>query len=758
MQVANALNNTIRILFNPKIERFRLFDFLVVKSTNDRYLAQIIEIYEDKFDSSQNVAKIKLFYKIAQNNEVMPYDNFTPSKECEILKVRSDEIENFINNDKETFVFATDAKNSMGLNIQYDFFNNNAIVLADKIENANAVSLNIAKKLSSKKHAIILDFTGIIEFEDAKKIKACKNFKMPLNYSTMDSVFDRCLKDASLEFQAIGMEILNAIKQFAKKQESAFIPFNSFANVIIEQYKATPYPELKLMLARMKKCQMGDIFAKNKKDYETFSKTIEKNPITIVDLSGLDNSWQKAYVDYIVSELEQEVYLITRINDESFGIETINTIYNKKPNIKFIPSVSYNYFKLPSIIQYCKNYILMPSLNQRNDFLDANFALANIISEGCIIFGQNTDNFLYLARDYELDLQEKRKNYRKIALNLVNSDEDEPVAPQEDKASDSRKLMEELSNFEQQSIKEHENQEQLEQVQEASHDEFQDIVQKPKADSIPREVETIKNIQEIKLSNEPSDDFEAESEDPAAFESRNAYREASDEEYNKNNGIIQQIFDNDDAQEPDEEQAPVADSEIIPAEVQEVPEVTEEKDAEEKDEKEIDITDEELDFFQIAENSTELEKEENVLIGDVEYKVKSDNFENNIKEEKKEEENKDSDLDLSEVASSTVENNFEEIINTKADINKPTFEIDENTTIQVDLNTEKENLPIFKEEESANTDQHFEEGNVVVHKKYGKGTIVKTIQYDQRQLLQIDFVDSGKKLLDPKIAEIQLEQ
>ena len=51
MQVANALNNSIRILFNPKVEAFKLFDFLMVKSDQDRYLAQIIEIYDDKFDS-----------------------------------------------------------------------------------------------------------------------------------------------------------------------------------------------------------------------------------------------------------------------------------------------------------------------------------------------------------------------------------------------------------------------------------------------------------------------------------------------------------------------------------------------------------------------------------------------------------------------------------------------------------------------------------------------------------------------------------
>ena len=209
MQVANALNNNIRILFNPNVEAFKLFDFLMVKSATDRYLAQVIEIYDDKFDASQNVAKLKLFYKITHNNEVMPYDNFTPNKECEIIKLKQEEIEDFINQDKDTFIFATNVKSQTGLKLQYDFFNNNAVVLSDKIENSNVISLNLAKKLSSVKNSIIVDSTGIVDFEEAVKIKATRDFRLPLNDITIDYVFDKCLSDASLEFQATCGAIIN---------------------------------------------------------------------------------------------------------------------------------------------------------------------------------------------------------------------------------------------------------------------------------------------------------------------------------------------------------------------------------------------------------------------------------------------------------------------------------------------------------------------------------------------------------------------
>ena len=767
MQIANTLNNTIRILFNPKVESFRLFDFLVVKSLDDRYLAQIIEIYEDKFDSSQNVAKLKLFYKITPNNEVIPYDNFNPGKECEISKVKPEEVEKFINGDKETFIFATNTKNSQGLNLQYDFFNKNAIVLADKIENANAVSLNLAKKLSAKRHCVVIDFTGVVEFEEAKKIAACKNFKLPLNFNTIDLVFDRCLSDASLEFQAAGCEIQNAIKNYAKKQEDGFISFSAFLHVLIEQYKATPYPELQLMLARMRKYQMSDIFAKSRKDYLNLSETVQKNEITIIDLSGLGFVWQKAYMEYIASELQDEIYLIARINDETFDTDLINKIYNKKPNIKFVPNASYNYAKLPSIIQYCKNYILLPSLYQRNDFLDANFALSNLVSQECIIFGENTDGFLYIARDYELEIQEKRKNYRKIALSMIENEEGAEKPQEKDKISDSQKLIEELSNLEESSIKEYElENDETEETQEVvSKDEFNELNQEEKPEEVQDtacEIETIKKIQEVKLSNEPV---------KYENEVQNEQTEVKQDNAETENAQIQ-------------------------------PETVKRDTTPIRTPEEIDISDEELDFFELAENSAAFENQKNVVVGDVEYKVQSDNFdsEEETRQEKPEEEPKseevkpeevesegvnledliqeevkepektedvslesNEEIDLSEFADNAIENNFEEVINSKQDTEKQVFEIDENTKVQIDLETENNDLPIFKEEEKQEEDNEkpkYAVGDKVIHKKYGRGEIIKIIPHGNNQLLQIEFEDSntGKKLLDPKIAQIQLEQ
>ncbi|MBR3605176.1 MAG: hypothetical protein IKL52_04020, partial [Candidatus Gastranaerophilales bacterium] len=581
-----------------------MFDFLMVKSDNSKYIAQIIEIYDDKFDASQNVAKIKLFYQINQNNEVMPYDNFTPNKECEIIKVKQEEIENFINQDKETFIFGTNTKSSTALNLQYDFFENNAVVLADKVENANCVTFNLAKNLSTKKNVVIIDQTGVLEYDEAKKIKAGKNFRMPLNYSTIDYVFNKCLADASLEFQAIGGEIISEIKRFAKKQENEFIPFNHLTRVLIQQYKATPYPELKLLLVRLKKYQMDEVFAKTKADKENLFKAIEKNPITILDLSSIEPFWQKAYLEYIISDVEKEIFLLARINDEHFDSDLINKIYSKKKNIKFVPNVSYNYKRLPSVMQHCKNYILMPSLFQRADFLDANFALSNLISQGCVVFGESTDNFLYLACDYELDVQAKRKNYKKIALTLVEQEQDaEQKLGQkgdyfENKAkeelSDDARLMQELSDLnasQKQGIIEEDYTETNE-----TEEEFVDLEEKEE------DFDEIENP--LSQPNSQADEKTSEGQD-LIFKSEEK-QEVEDETSVRIDEVENDLVFKEEVAETQPEPTVVPVKKEI--EKEEIDEIFKEEIVEEE---QIDISDEELDFFQMAQESEdEYEDEE----------------------------------------------------------------------------------------------------------------------------------------------------
>ena len=119
-------------------------------------------------------------------------------------------------------------------------------------------------------------------------------------------------------------------------------------------------------------------------------------------------------------------------------------------------------------------------------------------------------------------------------------------------------------------------------------------------------------------------------------------------------------------------------------------------------------------------------------------------------------------INLSEIADNSIDSSFNEIINTKNEGDTSGIIVDENVKIDSNLlesSEDKDNLPIFKEElpEDDSRDS-FKKGDKIRHKKYGVGTIVKAIQYEQRQFVQVEFESAGKVLLDPKVADIKLEQ
>lgn len=49
----------------------------------------------------------------------------------------------------------------------------------------------------------------------------------------------------------------------------------------------------------------------------------------------------------------------------------------------------------------------------------------------------------------------------------------------------------------------------------------------------------------------------------------------------------------------------------------------------------------------------------------------------------------------------------------------------------------------------------IEQGDLVVHAKYGTGTVEKMIKYGTKTLFSINFDNVGRRLLDPTLTEIK---
>ena len=172
--------------------------------------------------------------------------------------------------------------------------------------------------------------------------------------------------------------------------------------------------------------------------------------------------------------------------------------------------------------------------------------------------------------------------------------------------------------------------------------------------------------------------------------------------------------------------------------------------------KEIDIAMQTSDTAKMQEESEE---------------IQPSSFQNILSEEEynaREEMQDDETLSLEDLATQSVENAFNEVVDAQNDKSESLQKdlsgklvVDEN--IVIDLEKIKEHvdtqgtseLPIFKNTSAKKEPKNFKTGDIIEHDKYGTGEVVKVINYANRSLLQINFKEVGKRLLDPDIANIR---
>ncbi len=420
MRVIQTRNDTIRLIFNPKTDGLCLSDFLIVRDGKDNFLAQIIEIYDDKFNQEENVANIKLIYRILPDYQVVPYDNFTPSRECEIAKIKSEEIEKCLNMDKITVPFGISTKNNRTVDVSLDFFNNNPVVFADKLDEVNLAFENIAQKLKTHKKVIAIDYTGNLNIKNAKRIIARSDFKLPLDYYSLDYIWEKALREASPEASSELEDMFIELKKFVDSTEDKYIPFPRFIKVIEQQYKATPAPELHLLLTRLKRYLNEGLFSRSKKEFQAVSKAMQKENAIIIDFSGLKFEWHKEFLEFVVRQIrDYDAYLLLRLNENNSNPELINDLYLKNPKLNIISSISYGFAKMPQVMEFAKNYILYKTLNPRRDFGFANFQIAALNSASFLIFGEDTMDFMFTLKNYIYDETDNKKiEDKKIYIDL----------------------------------------------------------------------------------------------------------------------------------------------------------------------------------------------------------------------------------------------------------------------------------------------------------------------------------------------------
>ena len=120
------------------------------------------------------------------------------------------------------------------------------LVCCENSSDNDLLTKNLQAQLAySGKKVLVIDLAGNADFS-SNKLTAGEDFKLPLNYDTMNFIYNG-LDDAKAETKAFIQNIFLEVQDYVKTLPAKFIPFESFKTVVDEQYQETKLVELVLL-------------------------------------------------------------------------------------------------------------------------------------------------------------------------------------------------------------------------------------------------------------------------------------------------------------------------------------------------------------------------------------------------------------------------------------------------------------------------------------------------------------------------------
>lgn len=656
MQIVEVKNNLVRISYNTEEESLILSGFVAIRDVLQAYIGQIIHLESNQ---KGNFAIIKLFFNFNNDGVITGYNGSAPDVKSALDIVHPLEL-------LELFPIQTPivlgelAQQNVQLTLDKNIFEKKLLVCSEKAQNNEMFVKNIARQLQKfGKKILIIDTEGTCT--ENNKIIAGENFRLPLNYETINFIYEKGLEDAQAETKAMIQEIFLEVQDYVKTLPEQFIPFESFKNVVDSQYEELELVELVLLKNKLLKYYEEGIFAQSREEFDTFALTLAQSQITIFDLSQIDETVQREMISYaysLLSQLNEEVYVIANITNQNSDKKLLKQIFNTKNAYSTI-ICSYSYKYLKELKQISKDLILFAPIQQQDDFASYNTFLNKLNTKEFIVYGQSTHHLPLIVK-----LEETKEQ-------VV-----EPEQPQNLAQKDAQ---EELS------------------IDEQIKRDVDTIYTAPKTSEVIYDTE----IQEIFEENNFTTDLQNIDEDEL---------ELSQE-------LTQDMSENFDTQD---------DMEKIESNTEEY----------------ADYTEEDLDFLDnigIAEENPEIE----------EFSAESEE----INEAEEIEEIKSGEQETEEAS-------LEEFEETTAPSQSFAAHLEVPEPPEVDILPASMSatpiVPVYSAEiEPQVQSDELEQGDIVTHAKYGKGTVEKLIKYGSKTLCSINFDNVGRRLLDPALAEIK---
>ena len=763
MQVLEIKNNLVKIAYDVN-DNLALSSFVIIEDTNTPYVAQVVNVKADKLT---NFAIVKLLFTFNEEGILKNYNGTIPSLKSTVSILPSKELLDIIPIENN-LIMGELAQQNVTLNVDKTILDNNLLVCSDNVENTNILLKNITKQIDEK--IVIFDTDGLFDAEN--KITFGKDFKLPLNYDTINFIYENELDDVDATSRAVIQDIFIEVQEYTKNLPEGYLPFETFINVVDQQYKETQIPQLVLLKNKLIKYRDLNAFAETLKDVLSLSIAIDKSKVTIIDISEMAPVLQKEIMSYtygVMKGINETIYSFVKVDNANSSKRLLKTFLSRD-GIYTTIICSHEYKYLPELKSAAQNLILFTPQTLQHDFAAYNTFLNKLNTDEFIIYGAHTQNIPLIVEldELELDTQndddetESEKDIEEIpSSNVVPMPAPvQNTAPQENVTESPEPEIQEEENFK------------------APEVEYPDLGfdnETPSSNEAPTvdfpETETLNVTEE-----QPEENF-TQIELPETFEEPEI-EEVQQEEPEED---IQENFDNEISQEPIEEEVFMPETDIPQVEINE--DLSEQAIIEDSNISETpaeytsQATEEQAPIYNILDDNEidyqDAEPEVLPLEPEIDYSVEDIDIEENYQEPQPYDENEamieqaakdvdkliyeklpNEDVTLDDLSDLQSDELTEDDLNLIGDLAS-----DNGITPEPELEYNEEQppvVPIYNAEDiEPQEQQSLEPGDRVSSPKYGEGVVEKMIKYGNKMLCSIEFPNIGRRLLDPAMTEIK---
>lgn len=432
MQIVEVKNNLVKINYDTTRENLILSGFIVIKDSPQSFIGQIIHL---DANSEGNFAVTKLLFTFDDSGIIKDYNGSIPDAKSLVDTVQPQELLELLPAQNPIILGELAQQNTL-LKLDRTFLEENMLICSEKEEDNKLLIKNLANQLNqSNKKVLVIDFTGDLDFPH-DKIVAGKNFKLPLNYESINFIYEKGLEDASPETKALIQEVFLEVQNYVKTLLEKFIPFESFKNVVDAQYQETDIVELVLLKNKLLKYYEEGIFAQNKNEFDSLRISLEKSDITVFDLSQVDEKIQREMISYaysLVNQLDEKIYVICNLENENSDKKLLKQIFMTQNAFSTLVC-AYSFKYLKELKQLSKNLILFAPIQQKKDFAGYNVFLSKLNTQEFIIYGKTTHYLPLIVKLSEIakveeanmngSVEDLEDEYASTSPHILSSNED----------------------------------------------------------------------------------------------------------------------------------------------------------------------------------------------------------------------------------------------------------------------------------------------------------------------------------------------